>query len=229
MILADHTIYDYITNPLFEDMRKEGRPLVEQCELGNIQPASIDVRLGRRFKVFEPHDEGIIDLADPVDITREVERDTFVLHPGEFVLGHTVEWVNIPDNIVGRVEGKSSLGRLGLIVHATAGFLDPGFCGRITLEMTNLMRVPLRLHALQLIAQISFQEMSSAAHKPYHGRYQGDTTVASSRFGKPVLKAIDSQRPGEFPDSFVGQSLADVACSGCGMTDCNGTCKWSQL
>jgi dCTP deaminase len=182
VILPDHTLHDYCSNPLFASRA----PLVVPYRPQNVQPASIDVCLGRHFKVFEPHDEGVIDLADPVDITKEVERDRFVLHPGEFVLGCTDEIVNCPNDIVGRVEGKSSLGRLGLIVHATAGFIDPGFSGVVTLEMANLMRVPIVLHAGQLIAQISFQQMLSAAHKPYQGHYQGDMNVASSRFGEPI-------------------------------------------
>lgn len=149
----------------------------------NIQPASIDVTLSDHFRIFEPHDEGFIDLEAPIDITKFVQSDRFVLHPGEFALGVTEEVVNMPDDLVARIEGKSSLGRLGLIVHATAGFIDPGFKGAVTLEMTNLMRLPLVLRPGKLIAQLSFHVMSAPASNPYNGRYQGDMTVGASRYG----------------------------------------------
>lgn len=165
------------------------RGLVRPFEPENVQPASIDVRLGNHFKVFVPHGETVIDLNDPVDITKAVaisDQEHFVLHPGEFVLGVTRERVDMPNDLVGRVEGKSSLGRLGLIVHATAGYIDPGFSGRITLEMTNLLRVPILLRPRKLIAQISFSQLLHPAQKPYNGRYQGDLTVAASRYGQDL-------------------------------------------
>jgi len=175
MILSDRDIVDLC--------RTGG--LVEPFIIDNVQPASIDLRLGNDFRVFVPHSEGTIDLASPTDITKPVYVDddrSFVIHPGEFVLGVTMERVSIPGDLVGRVEGKSSLGRLGLIVHATAGYIDPGFVGRITLEMANLMRVPLRIYPGQLICQLSFHRLATPARSLYQGRYQGDMTVAASRF-----------------------------------------------
>jgi dCTP deaminase len=175
MIVPDHMLHQLCQD---EDLVKPYEPTY-------VQPASIDVRLADHFRVFEPHDEGYIDLAEPVDITKFVQRDRFVLHPGEFVLGVTEEVVQMPLDLVARIEGKSSLGRLGLIVHATAGFIDPGFTGRITLEMTNLLRMPIVLRPGKLIAQLSFHMVAGGgAEVPYQGRYQGDMTAEASRYGK---------------------------------------------
>jgi dCTP deaminase len=124
-----------------------------------------------------------IDLGEQVTFTRPVIRVTpeegFVLHPGEFVLGVTAESVNLPDRIVGRIEGKSSLGRLGLMVHVTSGFIDPGFHGCLTLQMTNVLRVPIILRPGKRICQVVFAYMHSPAEHPYAGRYNADTVVAS--------------------------------------------------
>lgn len=157
-------------------------PMVDPYRPEQLQPASYDVRLHDRFMISEPHDEGYIDLDDPKDITKYVQRDRFVLHPGEFVLGVTEEVVHMPDNVVARIEGKSSIGRLGLAIHVTAGFIDPGFNGRVTLEMVNLNKLPIILRAGKLVAQLSFQYMSDPARKPYEGRYQGDMDVTASRY-----------------------------------------------
>lgn len=180
MLLPDHEI---------RTLCKE-RALVFPFYEKNVQPASIDVTLGTEFRIFEPHDDRCIDLADPVDITKRViaGESGFVLHPGEFALGVTEEVVTMPDDLVARIEGKSSLGRLGLIVHATAGFIDPGFKGRITLEMTNLMRLPLVLRPGQLIGQISFHVMTAPVQKRYDGRYQNSMTVDASRYGQTVRR-----------------------------------------
>lgn len=172
MILPDYEIELFCVR---HEMVKPYRP-------DNLQPASLDVALHDRFCISEPHDEGYIDLADPVDITKYVQRDRFVLHPGEFVLGVTEEVVHIPNNVVARIEGKSSIGRLGLAIHVTAGFIDPGFHGRITLEMVNLNKLPIILRAGRLVAQLSFQYMTASARKPYAGRYQGDMDVTASRY-----------------------------------------------
>jgi dCTP deaminase len=132
-----------------------------------------------------------IDLRDPPkNLTEEVtigEGDPFAIHPGEFVLGRTLEQVRIPDDVVARIEGKSSLGRLGLIVHATAGFVDPGFEGTLTLEITNLTRVPIKLYAGLLIAQLSFMALDRAAEHPYGSaalgsHYQGQVAATESRY-----------------------------------------------
>lgn len=183
MILADHQIEALC------DGRLSREPLVSPFIPENVQPSSIDVRLGSAFKVFQRDATQVIDLADPADITKTVEvaeDGHFLLHPGEFVLGHTIERLCVPSSLVARVEGKSSLGRLGLIVHATAGYIDPGFKGRVTLEMTCFHPLPIMLRPGALIAQISFHEMSSPPSMPYAGRYQGDDTVAASRYGQPL-------------------------------------------
>jgi dCTP deaminase len=117
--------------------------------------------------------------------------DPFVIHPGEFALGRTQEYVEIPDDIVSRIEGKSSLGRLGLIVHATAGFVDPGFKGTLTLEITNLTRVPIKLYTGLPIAQLSFMTLDAPAEQPYGSpelgsHYQGQTAATESRYGRAV-------------------------------------------
>ncbi|MEA2256588.1 MAG: dCTP deaminase, partial [Solirubrobacteraceae bacterium] len=149
----------------------EGRVRVDPWDDSMVQPASIDLRLGRSFRVFHNHRISAIDLAaPPKNLTEHVEvadGESFVIHPGEFVLGRTQEAVELPDDLVARIEGKSSLGRLGLIVHATAGFVDPGFAGTLTLEITNLTRVPIILWPGKPIAQLSFMTLDRPAERPY--------------------------------------------------------------
>jgi dCTP deaminase len=149
----------------------EGRVRIDPWDETMVQPASVDLRLGNSFRVFHNHRITAIDLADPPrNLTEHVEiapDDSFSIHPGEFVLGRTQEHVELPDDIVARIEGKSSLGRLGLIVHATAGFVDPGFRGTLTLEITNLTRVPIILWPGKPIAQLSFMTLDRPAERPY--------------------------------------------------------------
>jgi dCTP deaminase len=181
-VLSDGTI-----RRLVED----GRIRIDPWDPGMIQPASVDQRLGRSFRVFHNHRIGAIDLANPPrDITEHVEiseSDSFVIHPGEFVLGRTEEHVELPDDLVARIEGKSSLGRLGLIVHATAGFVDPGFRGTLTLEITNLTRVPIVLWPGKPIAQLSFMTLDRPAERPYGhpdlgSHYHGQVDATESRY-----------------------------------------------
>lgn len=156
-----------------------------------LQPSSIDVRLDRFFRVFENHRYPHIDPAeDQSDLTREVvvegEAEPFILHPGEFALGSTYEVVGLPDDIAARVEGKSSLGRLGLLTHATAGFIDPGFTGHVTLELANVATLPIKLWPGMKIGQLCFFRLSSAAEHPYGSekygsRYQGQRGPTPSR------------------------------------------------
>ena len=149
----------------------EGRIVIEPWDEALVQPASVDLRLGDSFRVFHNHRVTAIDLREPPrNLTEEVrieEGEAFAIHPGEFVLGRTLESVAIPEDVVARIEGKSSIGRLGLIVHATAGFVDPGFRGTLTLEITNLTRVPIKLYAGLPIAQLSFMALDQAAERPY--------------------------------------------------------------
>jgi len=170
---------------------EEGRIGIDPWDPAMLQPASVDLRLGRSFRVFENHKVPAIDLADlPRSITELVEigpGDSFVIHPGEFVLGRTEERVELADDLVARIEGKSSLGRLGLIVHATAGFVDPGFKGTLTLEITNLTRVPIVLWPGKPIAQLSFMTLDRPAERPYGhpdlgSHYHGQEEATESRY-----------------------------------------------
>jgi dCTP deaminase len=169
----------------------EGRIVVDPWNAERVQPASVDLTLGSSFRVFHNHRVAAIDLSEPpTNLTEEVTRaegEPFVIHPGEFVLGVTHEYVELPDDIVARIEGKSSLGRLGLIVHATAGFVDPGFKGTLTLEITNLTRVPIKLYAGLPIAQLSFMTLDAPAERPYGSaelgsHYQGQVAATESRY-----------------------------------------------
>lgn len=181
-VLSDGTI-----RRLVED----GRIKIDPWDPERIQPASVDLRLGDSFRVFNNHKVTAIDLREPPEnLTEEVivpDGEAFVIHPGEFCLARTLEWVEIPDDIVARIEGKSSLGRLGLIVHATAGFCDPGWKGTLTLELNNLTRIPIKLWPGLLIAQLSFMTLDAAAERPYGSdglgsHYQGQRAATASRY-----------------------------------------------
>ncbi|KIU03711.1 MULTISPECIES: dCTP deaminase [unclassified Frigoribacterium] len=155
-----------------------------------IQPSSIDVRLDRFFRLFDNHKYPFIDPADEQpELTRLVEAkadEPFILHPGEFVLGSTYEFVTLPDDVAARLEGKSSLGRLGLLTHSTAGFIDPGFGGHVTLELSNVATLPIKLWPGMKIGQLCFFKLSSPAEHPYGSseygsRYQGQRGPTASR------------------------------------------------
>jgi dCTP deaminase len=170
---------------------EEGRIRIDPWDAGMVQPASVDLRLGPSFRVFHNFRVESIDLAEPpTNLTEHVQvgpDESFVIHPGEFVLGRTEEWVELPDDLVARIEGKSSLGRLGLIVHATAGFVDPGFKGTLTLEITNLTRVPIVLWPGKPIAQLSFMTLDRPAERPYGhpdlgSHYVGQVDATESRY-----------------------------------------------
>src|SRR5438105_12557391 len=173
------------------ELVETGRIRIDPWDPGLVQPASVDLRLGDSFRVFHNHRASAIDLRQPPSgLTEEVTLDTnesFVIHPGEFCLGRTLEWVELPDDIVARIEGKSSIGRLGLIVHATAGFCDPGWKGTLTLELNNLTRVPIKLYPGLLIAQLSFMALDRPALRPYGSpepgsHYQGQAAATESRY-----------------------------------------------
>lgn len=156
-----------------------------------IQPASVDLRLDNEFVVYKLSHVPVIDPRDPETVSRYTQRvtipdgESFTLHPGEFVLGSTTEWVRIPHDLVARVEGRSSIGRLAVVVHATAGFIDPGFEGRITLELSNLGRVAVKLYPGMRISQIVMHEMKSPSERPYGAargsKYQGQDRPEMSR------------------------------------------------
>lgn len=167
-----------------------GRVTLSPWDPDLVQPSSVDIRLDRYFRVFENHRYAVIDpAADQTDLTREVTPqgdDPFILHPGEFVLGATYEQVRLPDDIAARLEGKSSLGRLGLLTHSTAGFVDPGFTGHITLELSNVATLPILLYPGMKIGQLCFFQLSSPADHPYgtsaaRSHYQGQRGPTPSR------------------------------------------------
>ncbi len=167
-----------------------GRVRLDPWDAAMVQPSSVDVRLDRYFRLFDNHKYPVIDPAlDQPDLTRLVEvetGDSFVLHPGEFVLGSTYEQITLPDDVAARVEGKSSLGRLGLLTHATAGFVDPGFTGHVTLELSNVATLPIVLYPGMKIGQLCFFALSSASEHPYGSQtkgshYQGQRGPTASR------------------------------------------------
>ncbi|MDR2347976.1 MAG: dCTP deaminase [Bifidobacteriaceae bacterium] len=167
-----------------------GRVVLTPFNPGMIQPSSIDVLLDRHFLLFDNHRSAVIDPAEAADeLTHAVEvapGEPFVLHPGEFVLGSTYERIELPDDIAARLEGKSSLGRLGLLTHSTAGFIDPGFAGHVTLELSNVATLPIRLWPGMKIGQLCFFRLSSPAARPYGAgaagsRYQGQRGPTASR------------------------------------------------
>jgi dCTP deaminase len=182
MILSDRTIREELG---------AGRIVIEPLDESYIQPSSVDLRLDRHFRVFRNHTMGMIDVKQNLEALTEavtVDDETpFILHPGEFVLGSTFERVAVPDDLVARLEGKSSLGRLGLLIHSTAGFVDAGWDGQLTLELSNVANLPITLYPGMRIGQISFIRMTTAAERPYgsdqlRSKYQGQTGPQPSRY-----------------------------------------------
>jgi len=168
-----------------------GRIVIDPLDADNIQPSSVDLRLDRYFRVFRNHTMRVIDVKeDQEELTELVEisdDDGFILHPGEFVLGSTAERVALPDDLVARLEGKSSLGRLGLLIHSTAGFVDAGWDGYLTLELSNVANLPITLYPGMKIGQISFLQMTTPADIPYGSsqvgsKYQGQRGPTPSRY-----------------------------------------------
>ena len=181
MLLSDRDIRTQI---------EAGRIGLEPLDMALIQPSSMDVRLDRFFRLFDNHKYPFIDPREQQDdLTRFVEVDkdeAFILHPGEFVLGSTFEFVSLPNDIAARLEGKSSLGRLGLLTHSTAGFVDPGFQGHVTLELSNTATLPIKLWPGLKIGQLCFFQLSSESENPYGSskygsRYQGQRGPTASR------------------------------------------------
>ena len=178
------------------DLRKEianARLVLEPWDPAMLQPSSIDVRLDRYFRVFQNSRYTHIDPAQQQDdLTSAVEpadEEPFVLHPGEFVLGSTFESVSLPDDLAGRLEGKSSLGRLGLLTHSTAGFIDPGWDGHVTLELSNVANLPITIYHGMKIGQLSFVQLTEPAETPYGSgvlgsKYQGQQGPTPSRYWK---------------------------------------------
>jgi len=184
VILSDRTIHEALA---------EGRIAIDPLDEDSIQPSSVDVRLDHRFLVFRNHTRPLIDVKEDLsDLTEGVEAsddDPFILHPGEFVLGSTLERIALPDDLVARLEGKSSLGRLGLLIHSTAGFVDAGFDGQITLELSNVASLPITLYPGMKVGQVSFMHMTTPADNPYgsgaiKSKYQGQVGPRPSQYWK---------------------------------------------
>lgn len=182
VILSDRSIREQLA---------AGRIVIDPLDETCLQPSSIDVKVSNLFRVFRNHTASVIDVKkDMASLTELVEiadGDAFMLHPGEFALGSTLERVGVPDDMVARVEGKSSLGRLGLLIHSTAGFIDAGFDGHITLELSNVANLPITLYPGMKIGQVSFMIMTTPADKPYGkgasgSKYQGQRGPTPSRY-----------------------------------------------
>lgn len=182
MILSDRTIREELA---------AGRIVIDPLDQSCIQPSSVDLRLDRFFRVFLNHTMPVIDVKrNLTELTQLIEisgEDSFILHPGEFVLASTYETVTLPDDLAGRIEGKSSLGRLGLLTHSTAGFVDSGWSGHLTLELSNVANLPITLYPGMKIGQISFFRMTTPADVPYGSaqvgsKYQGQQGPTPSRY-----------------------------------------------
>ena len=191
MVLSDRTIRSEI---------EAGRIVFEPYDDSLVQPSSIDVRVDRRFRVFNNSRYPYIDVREPMEgLTELVEVEggkPFILHPGEFVLGQTLEKVTLPNDLVARLEGKSSLGRLGLLIHSTAGFVDSGFSGNLTLELSNVANLPITIYEGMPIGQISFMRMDGPVDHPYgsdttDSKYQGQAEPTPSRFYKNFAPSGD--------------------------------------
>jgi dCTP deaminase len=182
VVLSDKTIRQEIDS---------GRIVIDPYDASLVQPSSVDVRVDNRFRVFQNSRYPYIDVRQPMeDLTELVTvegEEPFILHPGEFVLGQTLERVTLPNDLVARLEGKSSLGRLGLLIHSTAGFVDSGFSGNLTLELSNVANLPITIYQGMPIGQMSFMRMDAPVDRPYGSeetgsKYQGQAEPTPSRF-----------------------------------------------
>ena len=181
MVLSDRTI---------KRLLDEGRIGIEPYDPSLMQPSSLDVRVDRYFRVFRNSRYPYIDVKQAQEELTELVTagdEPFILHPGEFVLGSTLERVTLPDDLVARLEGKSSLGRLGLLIHSTAGFIDPGWDGHVTLELSNVANLPITIYPGMKIGQLSFVQLTEPADSPYGtkalgSKYQGQRGPTPSRY-----------------------------------------------
>ena len=188
MVLSDRSIKEALA---------EGRLIVEPLGDDCVQPSSVDLHIDQYFRVFRNHSERVIDVREAQeDLTELIDvgvEGPMILHPGEFMLGSTTERVGLPDDLVGRLDGKSSLGRLGLVIHSTAGFIDAGWDGHITLELSNVANLPITLYPGMKIGQISFFQMTTAADRPYGAaglgsKYPGQRGPTPSRYSENFKK-----------------------------------------
>jgi dCTP deaminase len=194
VVLSDRTIRRYIA---------ESRIEIDPFDESLVQPSSVDVRVDRYFRVFHNARYPYIDVKQQQeDLTELVEVDgetPFILHPGEFVLGSTLERIRLPDDLVARLEGKSSLGRLGLLIHSTAGFIDPGWDGHVTLELSNVANLPITIYYAMKIGQVSSVQLSEPAETPYGSegigsKYQGQRGPTPSRYWKNFEAELEARR-----------------------------------
>src|SRR6266700_2039420 len=197
MVLSDVTI---------QRLLDEGRIEIEPYDPSLLQPSSVDVRVDRYFRVFHNARYPFIDVREPQEeLTELVEVEDgrpFILHPGEFVLGSTLERIRLPDDLVARLEGKSSLGRLGLLIHSTAGFIDPGWDGHVTLELSNVANLPITIYHRMKIGQLSFVQLTEAAENPYGSdglgsKYQGQKGPTPSRYWQNFQPSAEQSGKGE--------------------------------
>jgi len=181
-----------------------GEVRVDPYDPRDLQPSSVDLHLDRSFRVFRNNRYAFIDVRTPqpdlTELLRIDDDEPFILHPGEFVLGQTVEWVELPNHLVARLEGKSSLGRLGLLIHSTAGYVDPGWKGNLTLELSNVANLPIALYYGMRIGQISFFRMSSPVDRPYGSaslgsKYQGQSEPTASAFHRDFAETKSKPEP----------------------------------
>jgi dCTP deaminase len=191
-VLSDRTIKEQLAS---------GRIIIDPLDRDAIQPASVDLRLDDTFRVFNVTTRPYVDVREPVDdltaLVTLTGDEPFILQPGAFCLATTLETIALPDDIVARVDGRSSLGRLGLLVHATAGYVDPGWTGKLTLELSNQSQMPIALYSCMRIAQISFLLLSSPVDRPYGSpglgsKYQGQTGPTPSRISEDPTGAVGS-------------------------------------
>jgi dCTP deaminase len=184
MVLSDRSIKEALA---------EGRLIIEPLGDDCVQPSSVDVHVDRHFRVFRNHSQRVIDVREAQEDLTELidvgDETPMILHPGEFMLGSTTERVALPDDLVGRLDGKSSLGRLGLVIHSTAGFIDAGWDGHITLELSNVANLPITLYPGMKIGQISFFQMTTPADRPYGSsglgsKYRGQQGPTPSRYSE---------------------------------------------
>jgi len=188
MVLSDRSIKEAIA---------QGRIIIDPLGEDCVQPSSVDLHIDQFFRVFRNHTQRVIDVRDAQeDLTELIDvgpDSPMILHPGEFMLGSTTERIAIPDDIVGRLDGKSSLGRLGLVIHSTAGFVDAGWAGHITLELSNVANLPITLYPGMKIGQISFFQMTTPADRPYGSeglgsKYSGQRGPTPSRYSENFKK-----------------------------------------
>jgi dCTP deaminase len=188
MVLSDRSIKEALAS---------GRIVIDPLGDDSIQPSSVDLHIDQLFRVFRNHTQSVIDVRESQeDLTELIDvgpREPMILHPGEFLLGSTVERVALPNDLVARLEGKSSLGRLGLLIHSTAGFVDAGWDGHLTLELSNVANLPITLYPGMKIGQISFFEMTTPADRPYGSsglgsKYRGQRGPTPSRYSENFTK-----------------------------------------